>query len=199
MRLWLLYLRSRLAFPALAGLLLIAGVCWVVGNRWGNQPDLFLIATVTAPLAVAVVICVTTGSPFGEVEQSLSQPLVGMRLCHLVGLLMIAAVVLAVAASAWPGVDVEWRFVRNLLGLAGLDLLFVRVLGGRLSWAPPLGFATLALFQSGAASGGPPAWAWVVQPGSRDTAAALALVLLLTGLVLAARFGARDADEAGIP
>ena len=64
MRLWLLYLRSRLAFPAMAGVLLIAGLCWVVGNRWGSQPDLFLIATVIVPLAAAVVIAVTTVSPF---------------------------------------------------------------------------------------------------------------------------------------
>src|SRR5688572_3748162 len=145
MRLWLLYLRSRLAFPALAGLLLIAGLCWVVGNRWGSQPDLYLIATVTVPLAAAVVICVTTVSPFGEVEQALGLSLIGIRLSHLVGLLTVAAASLAVAATAWSGVDVEWRFVRNVLGLAGLGLLSASVLGGRLSWAPPIGFATLAL------------------------------------------------------
>jgi hypothetical protein len=199
MRLWLLYLRSRLVFPALVGLLLIAGLCWAVGERWGGQADLFLIASVTVPLAAAVVICVTMGSPFGELEPSLGRSLVGMRLGQLAGLLIVAAVVLAGAATAWQGVDVEWRFVRNLLGLAGLGLLFVRVLGGRLSWAPPLGFAMLALFQSGAASGDAPNWAWVVQPASRHTAATLALALLTAGLVLAVRFGARDVDEASAP
>lgn len=199
MRFWLLYLRSRLAFPGAVGLLLIAGLCGVVGHRWGSQPDLFLIATVTVPLAAAVVVCVTTDSPFGEVERSLSRPLVRMRLCHLVGQVIVASLVLAVASTSWPGVDVEWRFVRNLLGLGGLGLLSIRVLGGRLSWAPPLGFATLALFQRGVAGGGPPDWAWVVQPTSRHTAAALSLSLLMAGVALAARFGARDADEAGVP
>ncbi len=195
MRLWLLYLRSRLAFPALAGLLLIAGLCWVVGNRWGSQPDLYLIATVTVPLAAAVVICVTTVSPFGEVEQALGRSLIGIRLSHLVGLLTVAAASLAVAATAWSGVDVEWRFVRNVLGLAGLGLLSASVLGGRLSWAPPIGFATLALFQNGVTTGGAPGWAWVVQPMSRETASMLALALLLVGLALVAGFGARLSSE----
>ncbi|HEX5164292.1 MAG TPA: hypothetical protein VFV93_02760 [Thermomicrobiales bacterium] len=194
MRLWLLYLRSRFAFPALAGLLVIAGFGWAVGNRWGSQSDLFLIATVTVPLAAAVVICVTIDSPFGEVERSLSRPLVSMRFSQLAGLLIIAAVALAITATAWPGDNVEWRFVRNLLGLTGVGLLFVRVLGGRLSWASPLGFATLALFQNGAAAGTAPGWAWVVQPAPREAAAVIALVLLVSGLGLAARFGARVAD-----
>jgi hypothetical protein len=194
-RLWLLYLRSRLAVPALAGLLLIAGLCWLVGNRWGSQPDLFLIATVTVPLAAAVVISVTTISPFGEVEQSLSRPLVGMRLNHLVLMLAIASISLAIAATAWSGVDVEWRFVRNVLGLAGLGLLAARALGGRLSWALPLGFAMLAMFQPGATTGSAPGWAWVVQPVSRESASLLAIAVLIAGLLLVARFGARPSSD----
>jgi hypothetical protein len=197
-RLWLLYLRSRLAFPALAGLLAIAALGWIVGQRWGYQSDLFLIATITVPLAAAAVICVTIGSPFGEVEQSLSRPLVGIRLGHLLALLLVAAVVLTVTATAWPGGDVEWRFVRNLLGLTGLGLLFARVLGGRLLWVAPLGFAMLSLFQRGVASGEAADWAWVVQPADRQPAALLAIGLLLAGLALASRFGARDVDESSV-
>jgi len=198
MRLWLLYLRSRLAFPALVGLFPIAGLCWFAGQRWGDEPDLFLIATIIGPLAASAVICVTIGSPFGEVEQSLSRPLVGIRLGHLVALLLAASVVLAVAATAWPGAYVEWRYVRNLVGLTGLGLLFARVLGGRLLWAPPLGFAMLSIFQRGAASGDAADWAWIVQPADREVAALLAIGLLLGGLGLASRFGARDLDERSV-
>ncbi|HYI14572.1 MAG TPA: hypothetical protein VEX37_04235 [Thermomicrobiales bacterium] len=197
MRLWLLYLRSRLAFPALVWLLLIATFCWVVGHRWGSQSDLFLIATITVPLAAAAMICVTIGSPFGEVEQSLSRPLVGICLGHLIGMLFVAAAVVGVAATAWPGVNVEWRFVRNLLGLTGLGLLFARVLGERLLWAPPLGFAMLSIFQRGAATGEAPDWAWVVQPATLDMPALLAIGLLIAGLALAVPFGPRlSSDEA---
>lgn len=194
MRLWLLYLRSRLVFEALAGLLILAGLCWIVGQRWGQQDDLFLITVVTVPLAASVTICATTGSPFGDVEGSGSRPLTSLRFGHLAGLLSIAALALTGAATAWPGVDVEWWFARNLLGLTGLGLLFVRILGGRLAWLPPLALVIAALFQSDAATDTAPVWAWVVQPTSRDTSI-IALLLLFAGLTLATRFGARDVDE----
>jgi hypothetical protein len=146
---------------------------------------------VAAPLAAAVVVCVTTDSPFGELEHSLSRPLVGLRFSQLGALLIVAAATLTGAATAWSGVDVEWQLARNLLGLAGMGLLSVPLLGGRLSWAIPLGFGTLALILSGSTAGDPPAWAWVVQPAAQESATVAALVLLITGVMLAAWRGAR--------
>lgn len=195
MRLWLLYLRSRLAFPALAGLFLVAGLCWVMGNHWGARDDLRSIVSVMLPLAAAVVICVTTDSPFGELEHSLSRPLVGLRFSHLGALLIFAAATLLGAATVWSGGDVEWQFARNLLGLVGMGLLSVRLLGGRLAWTVPLGFGTLALVLNGSMAGDPPGWVWVVQPVSRSSATVAALGLLLAGFVLAGWFGARGGHE----
>jgi hypothetical protein len=185
-------MRSRLAFPALAGLLLIAGLCWMLGSQWGGQDDLLSIVSVVAPLAATVVVCVTTDSPFGELEHSLSHPLVGLRFGQLGALLIVAAATLTGAATAWSGVDVEWQFARNLLGLTGMGLLSVSLLGGRLSWIVPLGFGTLALFLSGSTAGNPPGWAWVVQPAARESATVAALVLLITGFMLVTLRGSRD-------
>jgi hypothetical protein len=182
MRLWLLYLRSRLAFPALALLALIAGLCWLVGNRWGSQPDLILIASIAVPLAAAVVVCATAGSPFGEIEQSLSQPLAGIRLSHLAGLLLVASLTLAIAATAWSGVDIEWRFARNLLGLTGLALLTVPLVGGRLSWIAPL---TLTMTAQLFARSGVSSWTalmWPTTAFENDRALIAALLLLAGGL-----------------
>jgi hypothetical protein len=182
LRLWLLYLRSRLAFPALALLLLIAGLCWLAGNRWGSQPDLILIASIAIPLAAAIVVCATAGSPFGEIEQSLSRPLAGIRLAHLAWLLLVATVALAIAATAWSGIDVEWRFVRNLLGLAGLALLTVPLVGGRLAWIAPL---TLTMTAQLFARSGVSSWTalmWPTTAFENGRALAAALLLLAGGL-----------------
>jgi hypothetical protein len=61
----------------------------------------------------------------------------------------------------------------------------------------PLGFAMLAIVQSGTTGGAAPRWAWVMHPPARGAATAIAILLLLGGLVLAARVDARDVHQAG--
>jgi hypothetical protein len=136
---------------------------------------------------------VTTTSPFGEVEHTLSRSLVTLRLGHVAGLLTLAAITLFGAVTAWHDTALGWQFVRNVLGLAGLGLLCACVLGGRWSWTAPVAFCMLALVVRSATSGDAPQWAWVVQPASRVTTG-IALSLLLAGLSLAARFSGREVD-----
>lgn len=196
MTLWLLFLRSRLAFPAAVGLLLNAALYLVIGNLWGEHADIVLIASVMLPLAAATIVGATTTSPFGELEQMLSRSLVPLRFGQVAGLLTIAALALFGAVTAWHDSALGGQFVRNILGLAGASLLCAFLFGGRWSWTVPVGFSMLVLVQRGAAGGDAPQWAWVVQPTSRLTVV-IALSLLIAGLCLVARFGARRVDDDG--
>lgn len=80
--------------------------------------------------------------------------------------------------------------MRNLTGYTGLALLAAWTLGSGLSWVLPLGYAVLSLFAP--TTGQIPEWAWSVQAASDGEAAFIAGVLLLIGLTLIARSGARQ-------
>ena len=97
---------------------------------------------------------------------------------------------LALAVTWWSVPDGAWTLVRNLVGFTGLTLLAARILGSGLSWAVPLGYAVLSLLAP--QSGQIPAWAWSVRGATDRGAAVIAMALLLAGLVLVARSGARD-------
>lgn len=196
MRLWLLFLRSRRAFPAAAGLLLCAALCWAIGSQWGEHGDIVLLTSLIVPLAAAAMIGATTTSPFGELELTLSRPLGTFRLGELAGLLSLAAAALFGAVATWEDAAHSWQFARNALGLCGLGLLSAQVVGGRWAWAAPLGFCMLALFQRGAAGDAMPRWAWVVEPASRATSF-IALGLLAAGLLAAGGFGGRVVEDGG--
>ena len=193
MTLWFLFLRSRRAFPAAAGLLLCAALCGMVGRRWADLSDVVLLTSVLVPLAAATIIGVTASSPFGELEQTLSRPLAPLRLSLLAGLLVLAATGLFGAVTTWHDATLGWQFVRNLLGLTGMGMLATQVAGGRWSWAAPVGFCALALFLRGALGDHLPRWAWVVQPASHMTTG-IALTLLIAGLSLAVFVGPREVD-----
>jgi hypothetical protein len=190
MRLIALYLRSRLAARAVAVLAAVAVATWFWARWTGAETLTVTLLPLAMPLAAAAIIGTSTGSPFGESEAAASRPLEPLRVGHLAGLLGIAALTLALAAQHWSVADGGWMLVRNLAGFTGLALLTARVLGSGLSWVVPLGYAVLALVAPQA--GQAPAWAWAVRATTDQAAAVIATALLLAGLVLVARTGARD-------
>ncbi len=190
MRLIALYLRARLAGRAVAVLAAIAVTTWLWVRWSGAATSTVTLLPLTMPLATAAIIGASAGSPFGESEMTASRPLGPLRVGHLTGLLGIAAIALALAVLPWSVTDGGWMLVRNLAGFTGLALLTARVLGSGLSWVVPLGYTVLALVAPQA--GQAPAWAWAVRATTDQEAAVIATALLLAGLALVARSGARD-------
>jgi len=190
MRLIALYLRSRLAGRIVALLVAVATLTWLWVWWTGSSAITLTLLPLAMPLAGAALIGASTGSPFGESEATASRSLGPLRIGHLTGLLVVAVVALALAVVPWNVSDGAWTLVRNLAGFTGLALLAARVLGSGLSWAVPLGYAVLSLLAP--QSGQIPAWAWSVRGATDRGAAVIATALLLAGLVLVARSGARD-------
>jgi hypothetical protein len=150
-------------------------------------PALFII-----PLASAVVLGASTFSPFGEAEQTASRPLPLFRFAHLLGLFVWGAMTLLLSASVWKEAHAEVILLRNLVGFAGLAFLSIPLLGSRLSWVVPFIFGLLA-FRLGVIGIDRMAWwAWPFHPAKNTLAAAIALVLLVLGLVCACLLKARE-------
>lgn len=186
MRLAGLYLRSRLTGRALALLALLAAAtaAWL-----RHDAAVATLLSVMVSLAVATVIGTSARSPFGEVERSAGTALAALRCGHLAGLLALAVAALALAAIG-AGAD-SWRFVRNVAGFTGLALLPAPALGAGVSWVVP--FAFVGYIGAVVFTGGMPGrWAWPLHPAADRPAATIALALLLLGLTVVARLGARE-------
>jgi hypothetical protein len=148
------------------------------------------LVLVFVPLAAALLIGVGSYGPFGEVERTASRPLPPLRLGHLAGLLVLAAVGLALLALTWEGG--AQVFLRNMAGLTGLALIAVPLTGARLSWVLPFSYGILAYWVGSAASGEPRLWVWPMRPEDDGAAIAIALALLAAGLLVSTVIGSRD-------
>ena len=197
MRLWCLYLRSRLAGWAALALAATGGLTglWLTRLEGPGAPLQLLL--VVMPLAGAVVIGASTRAPFGELEATASRPLPVLRLGHLAGLLALGAVALSAAVRAWGVANIEEQVLRNLAGFAGLALVTAPLLGSRLSWVAPLVYGVLAFWVGASGPNGYAPWAWPLQPGGDDIALRTALALLAAGLTGAVLLGARERAEEG--
>lgn len=188
MRLLHLYMRSRRAEAAAIGLASVAAIGWVWGNIALEAPfaeasgGALVPVRLFVPLASALVIGVSTYSPWGEAEGAASKALPALRFAHLSLLLLCAALTLLVVAVDWEASYAPLVLARNLAGFAGLALLAAPVIGSRLSWALPFAHGALALLRGATSPEQFAWWAWEMQPGSDLLAAATAGVLLAMGL-----------------
>lgn len=199
MRLSYLYLRSRLSGHAAACLAGVAALAWLWVRLTGNGPDAgdakeaaMGLSLLVMPLAAAVVVGVSTRSPFGDTERTAARSLPALRLGHLALLLALGAASLALVATPWPVPRAEWQMARNVLGFSGLAFLAARAIGAGISWVFPLAYGALALMVGVPADGPARPWAWAMQPGGHRQGAMLACSLLLLGLLLVVATGARE-------
>jgi hypothetical protein len=157
------------------------------------------------PVAAAVIIGASTGSPFRDVEDTARRWLPALRMPHLIGLLALAVAALALATAAWHVPHMQWSLVRNVILFTGLALLGARLVGPGLGWLLPLGYGFLAFLATLLAAGQPGhqlrwgesgvAWAWSLHAGTDEVSALVASLLLAGGLGLIAWRGARDRLE----
>jgi hypothetical protein len=190
-RLVWLYLQSRRTWTALAILIVVATVAWWSLDRSHTDKLTTLLLTVI-PVGAAAVIGAGAGSPFGETERTASRRLPALRLGHLGGLLLCAALALAVANRAAPASDTAWILVRNGAGYAGLALLGARLLGAGPAWVVPATYG-MAIWVANVAKVPPERWwMWPTENAPDGSAWVSALLLLAIGLLAIVPTGARE-------
>jgi hypothetical protein len=137
----------------------------------------------------AVMIAMTTHSPFGETEQATGRWLPYLRLGAALALtgIAIGVVQLGVTGASLPGGILI--MARNVIGVAGIGLLSSLVTGGLLAWLPPfayLGFAEYALTNAWRNP-----WTWPVRPPTDRGAWICAVLVFAVGLAAVTFRGAR--------
>jgi hypothetical protein len=184
-----------MVIPALIALTAIA-VAAAVALDASNHTDLVLLLRMAAPLAAAVVVGVSVGSPFGEAERTASQPLPPLRLAHITLLLAFGVAGFALA-SVLPDNGSLGMLLRNGAGFAGLALIGAWLLGTAVSWLLPLAYGGgvyLAYLTR------PPSdawWCWPVQKAGDGSALVIALSLLAAGFAMVVFAGAPDRLDEG--
>ena len=172
-------LRSRSSRQALLRILALAALTWLL--LWLGEESVFVpLLQTMMPVAVASVIGLSADSPFAELEETTSRSRVLLRLAHLGGLLLVAAVALRLGDFVVPQPGSWPALVRNTLGYTGLTLVAWRLFGAPYSWVLPLLYASLVFASSGAHL-----WAWpLYEPGEQEALMA-ALALLGVGMACA--------------
>ncbi len=185
MRLFSLYLRGRRAGYAAGSILLVAVMAGLALAL--SDSDIIPLIVMLMPVAVAAIIGLSTSTPFGQLEQTVSYPLAALRLGHLGGLVLVALLAL-IGATIGTTASENWlALARNILGYAGLALIAATLLEPAYSWSVPVVYGIAVLV-----AGSEKLWAWPLQPAGDGPAAALAAGLLAVGLALVALRGTGD-------
>ncbi len=189
-RLAWLHLRSRrvpsaLLALALAGAALRAVQHWhlMSGGALAQQGPMVIEA------GAAVLVAMTTHSPFGEAERGAGRWLPYLRLGTALALtgIAIGALQLGVTGASLPGGVLV--LARNVIGITGIGLLASLVTGGPLAWIPPLGYLGFAEYALTGAWRNP--WTWPVRPPADRGAWICAALVFAAGLAAVTFRGAR--------
>ncbi len=168
-----LYASSRRVGWALAGIVMVAMLRWVVRTYTSSGGQSAVLLELMPVTAAATVIAAGLVSPFGAVERSAGTLLPALRTGQVLGTTLVAAAGFAITGS-----------VRDLVGFVGIALVTARLLGARRCWIFPLGYALLCAGE--VELNEYPAWAWAIQPADSLWAFVIACLLLAAGLVAAA-------------
>jgi hypothetical protein len=189
-RLAWLHLRSRRVPVALFALALLGGALRAVlhwhltsGGALDQQGPMVLEA------GAAVLIAMTTHSPFGEAERATGRWLPYLRLGAALALtgIAIGALQLGVTGASLPGGVL--MLARNVIGITGIGLLAALVTGGLLAWILPLGYVGFAEYALNEAWRNP--WTWPVRPPADRGAWICAGLVFAVGLAAVTFRGAR--------
>lgn len=188
-RLAWLHLRSRRVPSALVALAACAAVLWtaLVHHWWPEAGPTASEFPMVIEGAMAAIIAVTTHNPFGEPERAAGRWLPFLRLSMALALCGAAIGLLALAAAAayspQAGVVLTSGMLgvaENVLGFAGVGLIFSLVTGGLLAWTGPLGFMAICQFAQVANYSEPLTWA--ARPATDRGGWVAAMVVCVAGL-----------------
>jgi hypothetical protein len=193
LRLVRLHLASRSVPVALAVLAACATVLRAaLWRNWAPNPG-----PQQLPLGIeagtAMVIAITTRSPFGEPERATGRWLPYLRLGTALALTVAAAGALSAASAGVHLPEGDPAMLRNTAGLAGIALLSAAVLGGSLAWIGPVFYWALAEFALAFAWQTP--WTWPARPPHDRGAAICAALAFAAGIIVTTVRGARDSTR----
>lgn len=196
-RLAWLHLRSRRGPAAIAALAacavaLRAVLHWQLTFSGAAAQQIPMIIEAGA----AVVIAVTTHSPFGEAERTTGRWLPYLRLGTVLALTGAAIGLLQLGVTGASLNDGVLTLARNVIGLTGIGLLTSLVTGGLLAWVLPLGYVGFAEYALAEAWRNP--WTWPARPPTDRGAWICAALVFTAGLLACTVNGARTrlADDA---
>jgi hypothetical protein len=196
-RLAWLHLRSRRGPAAVLGLAacavaLRAVLHWQLTSGGAAAQQIPMIIEAGA----AVVIAVTTHSPFGEAERTAGRWLPYLRLGAVLALTGAAIGLLQLGVTGAALNDGVLTLARNVIGLTGIGLLTSLVTGGLLAWVLPLGYVGFAEYALVEAWRNP--WTWPARPPTDRGAWICAALVFAAGLLACTVNGARTrlADDA---
>lgn len=178
-RLFRLHLASRRAMPALVAIGALALVLVLPIPR--SSGVLGAMVPLVVAMGTASVVGAATASPIGEVERVTGRHLPALRGAAVLLLFGAAIAFLAVAAVERAPTGGAFALLRACAGLTGITLLTAVAAGSHRGWTLPLAYTVLcgqALDQSWTSL-----WFWPIRAGRDGPAAAVAVALLLAGLV----------------
>ncbi len=189
-RLAWLHLRSRRGPAATAALAacavaLRAVLHWQLTSGGAGAQQIPMIIEAGA----AVVIAVTTHSPFGEVERATGRWLPYLRLGAVLALTGVAIGLLQLGVTGASLNGGVLTLARNVIGVTGIGLLASLVTGGLLAWILPLGYVGFAEYALAEAWRNP--WTWPVRPPTDRGAWICAVLVFAVGLLAFTVRGAR--------
>jgi hypothetical protein len=163
-----LHLRSRQVPAALVALAACGVLMWAaLTYRWwlGTGPGVAELPMLIEGGAAAI-IAVTTHGPFGEPERATGRWLPFLRLGTALALSGAAIGLLALGAAAayHPQAGVALTtgvlgIAENVMGFAGVGLIFSLAVGGLIAWTGPLGYLAICQFALIAGYSEPLTWA----------------------------------------
>lgn len=184
-----LYMRSQhlsVAAPAIVavGAVMYAVASLMVGS--GSFGDQALIPTVViGPIALAIAVISTVDDPSDEIVRAAPFRFGVARVGHILGLVILAALVL-LPMSIFPEMALSAPAgIRNLVGYTGLGLVMSWFATGRWAWVAPVIYGLGALTVEGAARSGH-LFFWPTRPNGATMAWVIAVVLFGLGLVACA-------------
>jgi hypothetical protein len=188
-----LHLAGRRVPTALIGLVGCAVMLRVVLGLGWSAGTAVQTLVVVIEAGAAVIIAVTTHSPFGEPERVAGRLLPWLRLGGTLALTGVAVAMLAAgsAAARLPGGDLA--AFRNVAGLVGIGLLSATIVGGGLAWIGPMAYLAAAEFALTSAAS--PVWIWPARPPHDNGATLCAVAVFAAGTLATAIRGARDSAD----
>jgi hypothetical protein len=149
-----------------------------------------------APLITAGFVMMSISNSSGSLEETASRP-VQRYDALLVTVIFFIVMSVGIIISATGVQDYAGAASRNSAGYVGLMILGWRFVGRNAAFIVPVGFAVVTAFVGRGPDRQPWTWAWPLEDSSSLTAAVLAAICFISGIVaLLARGRPRHGDQA---
>ncbi|MFY1618756.1 hypothetical protein [Micromonospora sp. WMMD736] len=185
----ILHLRARRVPLALAASVGVAALNWALWLTLSTERDVVLLLVVLTVTLMVAALSTTLAAPDEDLERTAALRWPWRRAVHLLAVLVLVLVVLLATQLTGARFGPTALVVRDSAGLLGLTALCATVVGAARAWFLPVGWAVVAAMFPQSSTWGALA-TWPGQPHTSRSAAVVAAVLAVTGIVAYAMRGA---------